>query len=315
MHGCVCGVENFILGAWLWHPADGRTMFDSAAFIAKQRPENLMTSSLPAASRATIPDFPEGQHVAFDYVEGDWAGGLLLICDHARNTIPDHYDNLGLPASELERHIAFDIGMEALTRRLAAMLGVPAVLSTFSRLLVDPNRAEDDPTVLMRLSDGAVVPGNRYADAAEKERRLSLYHRPYHEAIAASIDHMTAAGRSPILISLHSFTPVWRGFVRPWHAGVLWDRDARIVHPLIAALKEGGDLIVGDNEPYTGELTGDTMNRHGTCGGRAHAILEVRQDLLSDSSGVEHWAERLAPIFQNLLKIEGVFDVLPAHQR
>jgi predicted N-formylglutamate amidohydrolase len=290
-------------------------MLGSASFFAIQRPESLMTSSLPAAYNAAEPDFPTGQGIAFDYIEGDWAGGLLLICDHARNTIPDHYDNLGLPASELERHIAYDIGMEALTRRLADMLGVPAVLSTFSRLLVDPNRAEDDPTVLMRLSDGAVIPGNRNADAAEKERRLSLYHRPYHEAIAASIDHMTRVGRSPVLISLHSFTPVWRGFVRPWHAGVLWDRDARIVHPLIAALKAGGDLVVGNNEPYTGELTGDTMNRHGTCGGRSHAILEVRQDLLSDSAGIERWAERLAPIFQDLLKIEGVFDVLPAHQR
>lgn len=274
-----------------------------------------MTPSKAAATSQTAPDLPEGEQVAFDIVEGDWTGGLLLICDHARNSIPRHYDNLGLSASDMVRHIAYDIGMEALTRRLADILGVPAVLSTFSRLLIDPNRGEDDPTVLMRISDGAVVPGNRYADAAEKERRLSLYHRPYHQAISASIDHMMASGQSPILISLHSFTPVWRGFVRPWHTGVMWDRDARVPKLLIAALKQGGDLIVGDNEPYTGELTGDTMNRHGTCRGISHGLLEVRQDLVGDPAGVDHWAARLAPIFEHLLTVDGLYDILPTHQR
>lgn len=274
-----------------------------------------MTSSKAAATLQRVPDLSDGEQVAFDIVEGDWAGGLLLVCDHARNFVPPHYKNLGLPDSELARHIAYDIGMEALTRRLAAVLGVPAILSTYSRLLIDPNRGEDDPTVLMRLSDGAIVPGNRYADNVEKERRLDLYHRPYHQAISASIDHMMASGQSPILISMHSFTPVWRGFVRPWHAGVLWDQDNRVTKSLIAALKEGGDLIVGDNEPYTGDVTGDTMNRHGTCRGISHALLEVRQDLVSDSAGIEHWAARLAPIFENLLTEEGICDVLPPHKR
>ncbi len=274
-----------------------------------------MTPSEAATDFQRVPDLPEGEQVAFDIVEGNWTGGLLLICDHARNFVPPHYDNLGLSDAQLSRHIAYDIGMEALTRRLAGSLGVPAVLSTYSRLLIDPNRGVVDATVLMRLSDGAVVPGNRYADHAEKERRLSRYHRPYHKAISASIEHMMASGQSPIVISLHSFTPIWRGFVRPWHAGVLWDRDGRVAKPLIAALKEGGDLIVGDNEPYTGELTGDTMNRHGTCRGISHALLEVRQDLVSDSAGVEHWAARLAPIFEHLLTEEGICDVLPPHKR
>lgn len=274
-----------------------------------------MTSAKATVSLKKAPDLPDDEQVAFDVVEGNWTAGILLVCDHARNSIPAEYENLGLPAAELERHIAYDIGMEALTRRLAAMMSVPAVLSTYSRLLIDPNRGEDDPTVLMRLSDGAIVPGNRYADQNEKQRRLSLYHRPYHQAISASIDHMMAIGQSPILISLHSFTPIWRGFVRPWHAGVLWDRDDRVAEPLIAALKEGGDLIVGDNEPYTGELTGDTMNRHGTCRGISHALLEVRQDLVADNAAVEHWAARLAPVFEQLLIREGICDVLPPHKR
>lgn len=276
---------------------------------------DIMTSSAATASDISIPDLPEGERLAFEIIEGNWNGGLLLLCDHARNAIPPHYDNLGLPASELKRHIAYDIGMDALTRRLASLLDAPAVLSTYSRLLIDPNRGEDDPTVLMRLSDGAVVPGNRHADEAEKERRLALYHRPYHKAIAASIEHMMATGQSPVLISLHSFTPVWRGFMRPWHAGVLWDKDDRAVRPLIAGLKDGGDLIVGDNEPYTGALTGDTMNRHGTRRGLSHALLELRQDLVDTVPEIELWAQRLAPILEQLLTVEGVCDVLPPHKR
>tara|TARA_R110000868_G_scaffold99983_9_gene274902 strand:- start:6835 stop:7710 length:876 start_codon:yes stop_codon:yes gene_type:complete len=274
-----------------------------------------MISSAATATNVANPDLPEGERVAYDIVEGNWNGGILLLCDHARNAIPPHYDNLGLPASELKRHIAYDIGMDTLTRRLARLLDVPAVLSTYSRLLIDPNRGEDDPTVLMRLSDGAVVPGNRHADAAEKEHRLALYHRPYHQAITVSIDHMMASGQSPVLISLHSFTPIWRGFARPWHAGVLWDKDDRATKSLIAALKEGGDLIVGDNEPYTGALTGDTMNRHGTQRGLSHALLELRQDLVDSEAGIELWAQRLAPILEQLLTVDGMCDVLPPHKR
>lgn len=237
---------------------------------------------------------------AFERVDGDRSIGLLLVCDHASNALPTQYETLGLAKETLARHIGFDIGMRSLTWRLARMLNVPAVLSTYSRLLIDPNRGESDPTVLMRLSDGAVIPGNRHADEVEKGHRLARYYRPYHDAISAEIDAMLAVGTVPILISLHSFTPVWRGLPRPWHVGVLWDADARAVKPFLDLLNAEGDLVVGDNEPYTGHLLHDCMNRHGTMRGLPHALLEVRQDLVSEEEQIADWANRLCPILQKL---------------
>jgi predicted N-formylglutamate amidohydrolase len=237
---------------------------------------------------------------AFTDIDGDAACGLLLLCDHAENRMPAAYGNLGLPPGELARHIAWDPGAAALTRELAARLGAPAVLSTFSRLLIDANRGEDDPTLIMRLSDGAVVPGNAHVDAAERARRIARFLAPYHAAIDAAIDRAMASGVVPALFSVHSFTPVWRGARRPWHAGVLWDVDPRVAVPVLAALRADPDLVVGDNEPYAGALANDTMNRHATRRGLAHALIEVRQDLIGEPAGIAAWAERLAAIVARL---------------
>ena len=237
---------------------------------------------------------------AFTHVEGNLEGGLILVCDHAENRMPAAYRGLGLPALELARHIAWDPGAAALTRALANRLKAPAVLSTFSRLLIDANRGEDDPTLIMRLSDGAIVPGNAHVDAVERERRIARFHAPYHAAIDAAIDRAMAGGTVPALFSVHSFTPVWRGVKRPWHAGVLWDMDPRFAVPLIVALREDPALVVGDNEPYAGALANDTMNRHATRRGLAHALIEVRQDLIADAVGIEAWADRLAGIVARL---------------
>lgn len=245
----------------------------------------------------------QADHV-FEVVEGPALAPFLLICDHASNDIPAEYANLGLPAAELERHIAYDLGSASLTRALAKRLGVPAVLSHFSRLLIDPNRGEDDPTLVMQLSDGAVIPGNARADAAEVERRLARFWRPYDAAIAATVERALAAGSVPALLSLHTFTPAWREIPRPWHCAVLWDRDPRLPQPLLAALRAEGDLVVGDNEPYSGALKGDCLWRHGTSRGLAHAILEVRQDLLANEAGVADWVERLARILPGTLAQE-----------
>jgi predicted N-formylglutamate amidohydrolase len=248
----------------------------------------------------------------FDPVEliaGDPAGGLLLICDHASSALPAEYDALGLPAGEFSRHIAYDIGAAGVTRRLAGLLAAPAVLSTYSRLLIDPNRGEDDPTLVMRLSDGAVVPGNARVDAAERARRIALFHAPYHAAIDAAIDRALAAGQPPALVSIHSFTPVWRGMARRWQVGVLWDADPRLALPLIAALAEDRALTVGDNEPYHGALTNDCLYRHGTRRGLAHALIEIRQDLVADDAGMVEWAERLAPILSRLNLMPDLHDV------
>jgi predicted N-formylglutamate amidohydrolase len=239
----------------------------------------------------------EGGDVApFVTIEGDPAQGLVLVCDHASNRIPAAYGSLGLDGAELSRHIAYDPGAAAVTRLLAARLGAPAVLSTFSRLLIDPNRGEDDPTLIMRLSDRAIVPGNRDVDDCERARRIALWHAPYHRAVDAAIGRALAAGRVPALVSIHSFTPVWRGRARPWQVGILWDADPRLAVPLIDALAKDESLTVGDNEPYSGALANDCLYRHGTRRGLAHALIELRQDLIADEAGATEWADRLAAI-------------------
>ncbi|MCM2290890.1 N-formylglutamate amidohydrolase [Allorhizobium sp. BGMRC 0089] len=237
----------------------------------------------------------------FELIGGDETKGLVLLADHAMNRLPQSYGSLGLPDQAFARHIAFDIGIEGLTRKLAERLGVPAVLGCFSRLLIDPNRGEDDPTLVMKISDGAIIPGNHPITSEEWQRRIETYHRPYHEAVERVIGAVAAAsGKAPLVLSLHSYTPAWKGVPRPWHAAVLWDSDDRAVLPLLAALRAPGDLLIGDNEPYDGALKGDTMYRHCMVKGLPHALLEVRQDLIGDEAGIEGWAERLAPIFERL---------------
>lgn len=249
---------------------------------------------------------PGEREDAFEIVPGRASCGVVLVCDHAENSFPPEYGTLGLPARELERHIAYDIGAAAVTRAIAAALGAPAVLSRFSRLLIDPNRGADDPTLIMRLSDGAIVPGNRHLDAAEREKRIRLFYRPYHDAIDRVLDRCLAAGVPPAILSIHSFTEAWKGVPRPWHAAVLWDRDARLARPLLDALGAEGDLVVGDNEPYHGRLEGDCMWQHGTQRGLAHAIVEVRQDLIGDAAGQAAWGRRLSRIMQRLLDEPGL---------
>jgi predicted N-formylglutamate amidohydrolase len=227
--------------------------------------------------------------------------GLIILCDHASNAFPPGYGTLGLAAAQLQRHIAYDIGAAAITRQLAALLGVPAVLTHYSRLLIDPNRGADDPTLIMRLSDGAVVPGNRNLTAAERDTRIERYYRPYHDTVAEVVQRCVATGIRPAILSIHSFTESWKTVPRPWHAGILWDRDPRLALPLLEALFAEGDLIVGDNQPYHGGLEGDTMWTHGTCNGLAHCIIEVRQDLIRDEAGQTAWSHRLSRLMRSLL--------------
>ncbi|KQS64596.1 N-formylglutamate amidohydrolase [Rhizobium sp. Leaf371] len=237
----------------------------------------------------------------FEIIRGEMRSGLVLLGDHATNRLPPCYGMLGLPESAFQRHIAYDIGVEPLIRQLAARLDVPAVMSRFSRLLIDPNRGEDDPTLIMKISDGAIIPGNHPLSPEEAEARLDGFHRPYHRAVADTLAEVAAAGgRTPLILSLHSFTPAWKGVPRPWHVTVLWDTDARAVLPLLAALREPGDVVVGDNEPYDGALRGDTLYRHCMETGMPHALIEVRQDQIATAEGVAAWVDRLAPIFERL---------------
>jgi len=246
--------------------------------------------------------FETSLNESFARIPGDLRCGLILIADHARNTIPADYGTLGLPPEQFERHIAYDIGIEPLTRGLAQALGCPALMTTYSRLLIDPNRGADDPTLIMRVSDGAIIPGNATVDEAERERRIARFHRPYHAAVAAEIDAALAFRIDPVLVSLHSFTPQWKGIARPWHAGILWDVDYRFAGYLLQALRADSSLIVGDNEPYSGSLEGDTLYTHGTKRGLRHGLIEIRQDLIARQSGVDEWISRLAPILEGFMK-------------
>jgi predicted N-formylglutamate amidohydrolase len=239
-------------------------------------------------------------HDAFEVLPGRADAGLVLLCDHATNALPPEYGTLGLDPAQLQRHIAYDIGAAAVTRSIAAELGVPAILTRYSRLLIDPNRGEDDPTLVMRLSDGAVVPGNRHLDRTERGRRIALFHRPYHEAIGRVLDRCTATGSSPAVLAIHSFTESWKGVPRPWAASILWEKDRRLAGPLLDALWAEHDLIIGENEPYPGQYEGDTMWRHGTNRGLPHAIIEIRQDLIRDASGQRGWSDRLSRILRAL---------------
>jgi predicted N-formylglutamate amidohydrolase len=234
----------------------------------------------------------------------DGASRILLLCDHATAIVPPEVSggDLGIPEEDMGRHIAYDIGARGVTVALAELLDAPAVLTRFSRLVIDPNRGEDDPTLVMRLYDGTIVPANRAVDAGEVRRRLEAYHRPYHRAITARIAALEAADRAPALVAIHSFTPRLRGRdPRPWDVGVLWHRDGRIALPLMARLRDAG-LCVGDNEPYSGELEGDTMSQHGTGRGLPHVLIEIRQDLIGTEAEQLAWAERLAPILTDVIE-------------
>jgi predicted N-formylglutamate amidohydrolase len=251
---------------------------------------------------------------SYELIPGRRDAGLLLLCDHAVNAIPSEYGTLGLPADQLERHIAYDIGAAGVTRHLAQMLDAPAICTRFSRLLIDPNRGLDDPTLIMRISDGAVVPGNRRLDADERQRRVSRYYEPYHLRIDGLIESCVAAGVPPALLSIHSFTDNWKGVARPWHGAILWDRDYRFSVPLLEALRSENGIVIGENEPYDGKLAGDCMWQHGTRRGLAHTILEVRQDLIRTPEGQLAWAERIATAVRAVFAKPEVREAMQAVQ-
>ena len=239
------------------------------------------------------------------HVEGETRTSRWLItCDHASNRVPGCVGggSLGLSEADMNRHIAYDVGAAGLSRVLAEEMGAPVILSDFSRLVVDPNRGEHDPTVLMMLYDGSIIPANRSADAAELERRLDAFHRPYHDALA----RLAARRDDTVLCAVHSFTPQFKGReLRPWHVGVLYAEDARLALPLLDRLRAEGDIYVGDNEPYSGHLPGDSMDRHGVQPGRPHVLIELRNDLIETAEQQAHWGRRLAPILDGALADAG----------
>lgn len=250
---------------------------------------------------------PKEKFVPFTEIHGDIKSGIVLICDHASNNLPSEYGSLGLEHKEFERHIAYDIGAADVTRAVAKRLNAPAVLSNFSRLLIDPNRDKNDPTLIMQLSDGSIIPHNYPITEKEKEKRIRDFYKPYDDAIGRLIERAAQQnGQSPMVVSIHSFTPVWRGKSRPWHIGLLWDNDRRIFDPLFKDLSKISNIVVGNNQPYDGALKGDTMYRHCTKNGIAHILIEVRQDLITREEGVNKWADYLLSPIEKINRLPGI---------
>jgi predicted N-formylglutamate amidohydrolase len=267
--------------------------------------------SVPTVSDAACPSLlGPGDPPPFTVLNRQAHAPLLVLCDHASNAVPARLGRLGLDEAALRRHIAWDVGAAGVTRLLSGRFDATAVLSGYSRLVVDINRAPDDPTWLPEISDGVVVPGNRgLGEAAIAARRRAVY-EPYHAAVAAEIDRMLGEGRVPAIVSIHSFTPVMRGFERPWHLGVLWDRDPRLAVPLIEALRRDARLVVGDNEPYSGRDTvGSTMDVHAARRGLPHVLVELRQDLVATPEGEAEWAGILAEALAPLLADPALYRV------
>lgn len=230
----------------------------------------------------------------------------VITCDHAKNTVPQWINggDLGLAPDDMNRHIAYDVGAAGVTEHLSHLMDAPAVMSNFSRLVIDPNRGEDDPTLLMKLYDGTIIPANRHADHAELDRRKEQLYRPYHNAVAQIADQQDDS----VILSMHSFTRQLKGRApRPWHIAVLYSHlDTRLAHALLGRLNAEPDLCVGDNQPYNGHLPGDAIDKHALQKGRPNILIELRNDLIETEAGQREWAERLAPICAEAMTLSGL---------
>ncbi len=239
---------------------------------------------------------------------------LLLICDHASNHVPAELNNLGLTPEQLNRHISWDIGADSITRELSKRMDAAAVLCGTSRLVIDANRQPGDATGIPKTSDGIVIPGNQILSEADRIERTDKYFWPYHHAIADTLAHLrrrdAAPQNAPAIFSIHTFTPAMshlslehteNELARPWHAGVLWNRDPRIAEPLIHLLRNYDSLIIGDNEPYSGKEVYYSVDFHAGAAGLPHCAIEVRQDLVESSEGAANWAKIISDILGEII--------------
>lgn len=232
---------------------------------------------------------------AFAMHRASGPGPLLLLCEHASPHVPVRFADLGLGKDELTRHIGWDLGARALARRLADALDSPLVQATQSRLLLDLNRdpAADDSIPLE--SDGTPIPGNLHLAEDDRLARRRWLYEPFHAAVEELLHSRLTRGQVTAVVSIHSFTPVLAGFERPWHVGVLSDRDRRLADALIAELRADGPWCVGDNQPYApADGVYHSVGRHGQSRGLLCAMIEVRNDMLADDAGVQRWCDTLA---------------------
>jgi predicted N-formylglutamate amidohydrolase len=266
---------------------------------------------MPPASSAPFQDLlGQDEPAPVEICHAQGGAPVLLTCDHASNAIPRSLAGLGLTPGEVSQHIGWDIGAAAVTRLLAPMIDAPAVLSGYSRLVIDCNREPGDPSSIPAASDGVVIPGNGGISKRATAQRRAACFDPYHAAIQARLETLAAARIVPAFISIHSFTPVMNGLDRPWHVGILWDRDGRIPLPLLAALRGDAGITVGDNEPYSArEPAGYTVRHHAIARGLPHVAVELRQDLVGGDAGASAWAERLAAALRPILSRREIYRV------
>ena len=242
-----------------------------------------------------------GDPAPFTLIGADAPSPFLLIADHAGQAVPAALERLGLAQADLDRHIGWDIGIAGVTRQLAALLDATAVLQTYSRLVIDCNRPLEAPGSIAAVSDGTDIAANVAAGETQRAQRVAEIFHPYHSAITTQLDVRAARGQPTILLALHSFTPVYGGIVRPWHAGVLYQRDNRLAMALKPLLEAEG-LTVGDNQPYAvSDQTDYAIPVHGEARGLPHLELEIRQDLITDETGQMAWAQRLAKLLRPLV--------------
>lgn len=236
-------------------------------------------------------DWPQAVEVLNEHGRSD----IVLLCEHASNHMPAEYGRLGLEASHLQRHIAWDIGAAEVTRLLSARLDAPAFMSGYSRLLIDLNRPLGTLGSIPVLSEDTDIPGNVGIDMAERTRRAAIMFSPYHDRVAAHLDRRVAEGRPTRIVTIHSFTPVFLGVARPWHAGVLHDHASDLAEAILSGLRTDAALNVAANVPYVISRDADyAVPIHGDDRGIPAVLVEIRQDLLSTRSGIEEWANRLA---------------------
>ncbi len=227
----------------------------------------------------------------------------MLLCEHASNHIPARYDGLGLEPHELQRHIAWDIGVAPIARELSCRLDAPLVLSGYSRLLIDCNRPTGVASSIPEISETTAIPGNQALAPEERAYREASFYWPFQKEVARILDQRQAQGTPTIVFGVHSFTPVFKGFVRPWHAGILFRKADRLGHALVEALAAPG-LTVAANEPYQIRDEGDyTVPVHGEARGLDAVLIEIRQDLIGERDGQREWVERLMPALQTVAAV------------
>jgi predicted N-formylglutamate amidohydrolase len=235
---------------------------------------------------------------------------FLFTCDHYGRLIPRALGDLGLPEQELTRHIAWDIGIAGVAEALSGRLDAHLIAQRYSRLVIDCNRPPEVASSIPIISEATAIPGNEALAREAAELRRRLIFEPYHRRIDEVLDRRLRDNRPTVLVSLHSFTPVYAGIARPWHVGTLYHRDTHLPPLLLKHLRAEADLVVGDNEPYAvSDVTDYTIPVHGEKRGLMNSGIEIRQDLIADQSGQQQWAERLARILGEIeasLRAEGL---------